>query len=72
MHDSKDYESRKKQIVNHFKKNGVTRAGISEYCMFSFVPITVTCEFIMDEMPEHKELCEVIIHEINAFYGGKN
>lgn len=71
MHKKKDYLTRKKQIIDHFKKNGVTRALISEYCMFSFVPITVACEFIIEEMPEYKELCEGIIDDINDFYGGK-
>ena len=72
MHNSKDYRSRKKAIIDHFKKKGVTRSGITEYCMLSFVPITVVCEFIIEDMPEHKELCEIIIHELEEFYGGKN
>jgi len=71
LHKKKDYLTRKKQIIDHFNKRGVTRDLISEYCMFSFVPIAIVCEFIIEEMPEHKELCEEIIESINEFYGGK-
>ena len=39
--------------------------------MFSFVPIAIVCEFIIEEIPEHKESCEEIIESINEFYGGK-
>lgn len=71
MHKSKDYLGRKNNIIKHFKKNGVSRDIISEYCMFSFIPITVVCEFIAEELPEYRDLCQEIVDSINEFYGNK-
>ena len=71
MHNPKDYLSRKSTIIKHFKKVGVSRDEISDYCTLSFIPIIVVCEFIAEEMPEYKEYVMEYKRSINEFYGGK-
>jgi len=69
LFDTKDFKSQKDAIIKNFKKKEVTSGNIAEYCSLSGIPITVVCIFIMEEMPEHKELCERKIREINEFFG---
>ena len=71
MFKKKDFIGRKKDIIAYFKKKGVTNDTIAEYCSLAGIPITVTCEFIIEEMPEHKDMCVKKIGEINEFFGIK-
>ena len=71
MWKSSDFINRKKDIIAHFKKKGVSSDGIAEYCSLAGVPIVVVCEFIIQEFPEHRKLCMQKIKEINDFFGIK-
>ena len=69
LFDPKDFRSRKKTVIQNFEKKGVTSGSIAEYAALAGVPITVICTFIMEEMPEHEELCNEKIRQINEFFG---
>jgi hypothetical protein len=71
MFESKDFRGRKPAILTYFKKNGVTSDSIAEYCTLAGIPITVVCEFIIEDMPEHSEMCRAKIREIKKFFGIK-
>lgn len=69
LHNPDDFRNRKDIIIRYFKKNGVTSGNISEYCSLCMIPITVVCTFIIEDMPEHSELCQEKIKAIEDFYG---
>ena len=72
MWRAKDFEGRRDATIKYFKKNLVNEGNIAEYCSISGVPIIVTCEFIIDEFPEHTEVCQKKIREIKQFFGIKD
>lgn len=69
MFKTKDYLTRKKQVIEYFKKKEVNRENIGEYCQFSFIPIIVVCVFIKEEIPEHSDLMDEILLDFKNFYG---
>lgn len=69
MFSKRDFIARKNDIIDFFKKKGVSQETVSEYCSTSGIPITVTCEFILEEMPEHRDFCINKIEQLNEFYG---
>lgn len=69
LFDPDDFRARKQAIIKYFKKKGVTSGNIAEYSSLAGIPITVVCTFIIEEMPEHKEMCEQKIRDINEFFG---
>jgi len=69
MFKAKDFLSRKPEVITYFKKKGVTEKTVSEYCTLCMIPLTVVYEFIRDEFPEHKELCNRKIQDVNEFVG---
>ena len=69
MFSKKDFIARKGDIIDFFTKKGVSQETVSEYCSTSGIPITVTCEFILEEMPEHRDFCINKIEQLNEFYG---
>lgn len=69
MFKTDDFLSRKKDVVNFFKKNGVSENTIAEFASTSGVPIKVTCEFLVEEFPSDKEICLSKIKQLNEFYG---
>jgi hypothetical protein len=71
MFNKKDFIGRKEAIIKYFNKKPVSNNNISEYCSMAGIPITVVCEFIREEMPEHSKLCSDKIKKINKFYGIK-
>jgi len=71
MWRTKDFIGQKDVTIKHFQKKGVTEELISEFCTMVGIPIVVVCEFIMEEMPEHTELCRKKIKDIKKFYGVK-
>jgi len=71
MWHKKDFLSQKAAVIKYFSKKGVSEENISEYCTLVGIPIVVVCEFIMDEMPEHSDMCQKKIVEIKQFYGVK-
>ncbi len=71
MWDKKNFRARKDSIIKHFKKSGISNDSIVDYCTLAGIPITVTCEFLLEEFPEHSELLQQKIKDINKFYGIK-
>ena len=71
MFNSRDFIRQKPAVIEYFNRKGVSTGTIAEYCPLAGIPITVVCEFIMEEMPEHSELCQKKIGEINKFFGIK-
>ena len=67
----KDFLNQKKNVIKYFTKNGVSEKTISDYSSVG-VPIIVYCEFIIEEFPEHKDLCQKKIKEIKDFYNIKD
>ena len=71
MFDPKDFINRKDDVIAYFKKKGVSQENIAEYCSLAGIPITVVCQFIIEEMPQHEQLCRRKIQDINKFFGIK-
>jgi len=71
MFDPKDFISRKKDVIKHFKKEGVTTDTVSNYCSLAGIPLTVAYGFIAEDLPEYAEFCKEKIRELNSFYGVK-
>ncbi len=71
MFDPKDFRARKGGIITYFNKKGVSEDNIAEYASLAGIPITVICTFIIEEKPEHEQLCRRKIREINEFFGIK-
>ena len=67
----KNFLNQKDMVIKFFKKNGVTAKTMADFTAVG-IPITVMCEFIKEEMPEHTEICDKKIKEINEFYGIKD
>jgi len=72
MWRKKDFLGQKAVTIKHFKSKGVTEETISEFCTMVGIPIIVVCEFIIEDIPEHTELCQKKIKEIKDFYGIKD
>ena len=68
MHNPDDYRHLKDQAIKHFNKKGVSIDVITEYSVFSMVPLTVLYVYIKEEMPEHEEFCNEQIERISRFY----
>jgi len=43
--------------------------GIIEFAVMAGIPITVVCEFVKDEFPEHTDICDEKIAQIKDFFG---
>lgn len=71
MFDPKDFISRKKDVIKHFKKEGVTTDTVSNYCSLAGIPLTVAYGFIAEALPEYAEFCKSRIKDLNSFYGVK-
>jgi len=56
MYNKKDYEFRKKTVISHFKKNGVTKEVIGEFCVMEGIPRKVVLEFLMDDFPKERDV----------------
>lgn len=61
------FRSQKDLIVRYFKERGVDK--VSLYSATTFIPLIPIYVFIMEEMPEHKELCETKLKALMEFYG---
>lgn len=61
-----DFRSRKSHILKHIKKEGID--AITLYCTLSGVPLIAAYTFIMEDMPEYKEICEKKIQSLINFY----
>ena len=68
MHNPDHYRHLKEQTIKYFKKKGVTVDKITEYAVFSMIPLTVLYTFIKEELPEHKEFCDEHIERISKLY----
>lgn len=69
MFNPDDFRARKGDIIRHFHKKGVTYESISDYCSLAGIPITVVCEFIIEEIPEYEKMCRDKIRDLKGFYG---
>ena len=69
MWKTKDFIARKADVIKHFTKREVTSGEIAEYCSLAGIPIVVVCKFILEEMPEHREMCIGKIRSVNEFFG---
>jgi hypothetical protein len=61
------FRKQKELIINYFKVNGVDK--VSLYSATTFIPLIPIYTFIMEEIPEHTELCESKLKNLREFYG---
>jgi hypothetical protein len=59
--------SQKDVIVKYFTAHSVNKVAI--YSATTFIPLVAIYTFLLEEFPEHKELCEKKLKELEEFYG---
>lgn len=59
--------SQKDVIVKYFTVNNINKVSI--YSATTFIPLVAIYTFLLEEFPEHKELCEKKLKELEEFYG---
>lgn len=59
--------SQKDIIIKYFRKHSVDK--ISIYSATTFIPLVAIYTFILEDIPEHRELCERKLKELEDFYG---
>lgn len=59
--------NQKVNILKYVATHGVDK--ISVYSATTFIPLLAIYTFILEDVPEHKELCEKTIAELEKFYG---
>jgi len=70
--NKKDFLNQKEQVIKNFKKNPITSDKITDYAVMTGIPITVVCEFVKEEFPEHTEICDEKIAAIKEFFNIKD
>ena len=61
------FRSQKSYIVNYVKNNGVEK--ISLYSATTFIPLIAIYTFVLEDLPQHSELCLAKLKELEEFYG---
>jgi len=64
-----DFISRKADVIAYFEQTEVSEFSVAEYCTFCGIPLVVVYQFIAEEFPENRSLCERKIKELREFYG---
>lgn len=59
--------SQKETILKYIITHGVDKIAI--YSATTFIPLVAIYTFILEDMPEHTELCERKLGELGEFYG---
>jgi hypothetical protein len=59
--------SQKETILKYVSTHGVDKIAI--YSATTFIPLVAIYTFILEDMPEHIELCERKLKELEEFYG---
>ena len=59
--------SQKDVIIKYFTKHNVDKIAI--YSATTFIPLVAIYTFILEDIPEHRELCERKLKELEEFYG---
>lgn len=61
------FRGQKQYIVNYVKTHGIEK--ISLYSATTFIPLIAIYTFVKEDLPEHAELCNGKIKELEEFYG---
>lgn len=61
-----DYLKYREGLTKFIVKNGIGEVG--QFCCLNGLPLVVAYEFILEDMPEHKEECEYKIKCLTHFY----
>lgn len=61
------FRSQKELIMKYIVTNGIDK--VSLYSATTFIPLIPIYTFILEELPEHKELCESKLKSLREFYG---
>lgn len=61
--------SQKDVIVKYFTDHNINKVAI--YSATTFIPLVAIYTFLLEEFPEHKDLCEQKLKELEEFYGWK-
>lgn len=61
------FKNSKKEILEMYDKKGIEYMG--HYAALSGIPLVYIYEFIMEDRPEAKDICEKRIKGIKEFYG---
>jgi hypothetical protein len=59
--------SQKDIIVKYFTTHKLDKVSI--YSATTFIPLVAIYTFLLEDFPEHKELCEKKLKELEEFYG---
>jgi len=59
--------SQKDVIVKYFTVHSVDKVSI--YSATTFIPLVAIYTFLLEDFPEHRELCEKKLKELEEFYG---
>jgi hypothetical protein len=59
--------SQKDVIVKYFTLHSVDKVSI--YSATTFIPLVAIYTFLLEDFPEHQELCEKKLKELEEFYG---
>lgn len=59
--------SQKDVIIKYIRTHGVEKVAL--YSATTFIPLAAIYTFILEDIPEHKELCERKLKELEEFYG---
>ncbi len=59
--------SQKETILKYISTHGVDKIAI--YSATTFIPLVAIYTFILEDMPEHTELCKRKLKELEEFYG---
>ena len=70
MRDKELFRRQKKELIKSIEKRGINY--VSSYCTLAGMPVIIAYEFIMEDYPEHKELCESRIKIVKDFMGYKD
>lgn len=62
-----DYLNLKEDLIKKVVKDGID--SVTEYCVFSGIPLIIAYRFISIELTEYKEICFNKINQITEFYG---
>lgn len=65
--DPEKFRHLKDKAIEVYKKHGLDRA--IEFCITGSLPFLAFYTYLMEEFPEHEEMCKVKIKAIKEFYG---
>lgn len=57
----------KEDLIKNVRQKGF--GCISEYCVLTAIPLVIAYQFVIEEIPEHTDMCNKAIKNISDFYG---